>query len=137
MVWIRLRTRILRALSFICLSKWLFRTYIVVKLTIESTIIGTIGKGLLSVSPDGAKALGMGGLSDSPGNPVSSSSSPLHNDSLLGLRALPPNDNLGRVGVVVSAARGPKGLSKGDSASSFVFPWPVECVLLKLGVDIV
>lgn len=62
--------------------------------TMERTIIGKTGKGLLSVSSDGAKALGIGGLSRAAGEPSSSSTILLQGESRLGLGSLPLKESL-------------------------------------------
>ena len=51
---------------------------------------------MLDVSPDGASALGIGGLSETGGETDSSPCMLLQGDPLVNLRILSVNDNLGR-----------------------------------------
>ena len=70
-------------------------------LTMDSTIMGSIGNGVLNDSPHGASALGMGGLSTKPGEASSSSAIFLQAEPRLIVRRREANDARERVGVAV------------------------------------
>ena len=75
-------------------------------LTMDSTIMGSIGNGVLNDSPDGASALGIGGLSTKPGEANSSSTTFLQAEPRLIVRRREANDARGRVGVAVPSEAG-------------------------------
>lgn len=74
--------------------------------TIDRTIIGNVGNGVLAVSPDVARALGIGGLSVRAGEVFSSSGRFLQNEPRLPRCKRDAKDLRGRVGVAPSADPG-------------------------------
>ena len=68
--------------------------------------MGSIGNGVLNDSPDGARALGIGGLSTKPGEASSSSVIFLQAEPRLIVRRREANDARGRVGVAILSEAG-------------------------------